>query len=306
MRQSGWRWVLPVLFLVLAGTGSWAAANPLTGTALERPGAVEAPPPGILLGLGRALLTLQRTLNRAIGRHLRAIRDGDSPWALVAGLAFAFLYGVLHTLGPGHGKVVVVSYFVSRDARLWRGVLMGVQIAVTHVLSAVALFWLADLSLQTVLGEASGALRVVQLVSYGGTAAIGALLLGRAVRRALRRQDVGMPGTECRHGPEGQHLGLVSFCVGLVPCTGAVLILLFALANDMFVVGTLLVVAIAAGMAVTMSALGVLGILTRGAVVSRWGGGGHSHSAAALALDVGGALAILLLSSVLFLGSLWA
>ena len=69
-------------------------------------------------------------------------------------LAFAFLYGVLHTLGPGHGKVVVVSYFVSRDARLWRGVLMGVQIAVTHVLSAVALFWLADLAVPAAAAQA--------------------------------------------------------------------------------------------------------------------------------------------------------
>jgi ABC-type nickel/cobalt efflux system permease component RcnA len=82
--------------------------------------------------------------------------------------------------------------------------------------------------------------------------------------------------------------------------------MLFALANNMLVTGTVMVVAIAAGMAVTMSALGVISILTRGAVVSRWAARGHTPSLATLALEVGGALVILLLSSVLFVGSLWA
>jgi ABC-type nickel/cobalt efflux system permease component RcnA len=295
--------VLGGLVVVLAGVAAWAAPTPQTGTALAPRIAVAAAPPSFLRGLGRTLLTLQGTLNQGIGRHLRAIRDGHSPGALAVGLAFAFLYGVLHALGPGHGKVVVVSYFLSRTARLGRGLRMGVQVAATHTLSAVAVFWLADLSLQTVLGGASGAIRGVQAVSCGATAGVGALLLVRAVRRALGRQE--LPGTEGPHGPASPHLSLVSVCVGLVPCTGAVLILLFALANDMLVIGTIMVVAIATGMAVTMSALGVLGILTRGALVSRWGGRGYPHSAA-LALEVGGALAILLLSAVLFLGSLWA
>jgi ABC-type nickel/cobalt efflux system permease component RcnA len=82
--------------------------------------------------------------------------------------------------------------------------------------------------------------------------------------------------------------------------------MLFALANDMLLIGTLMVLAIAAGMAVTMSALGIVGILSRGAVVARWPTGGHGPSAAALALEVGGALIIVILSAALFVGSLLA
>jgi ABC-type nickel/cobalt efflux system permease component RcnA len=295
--------------LVVPSGVSWPATYPLTGAAVEpRDASAALRQPSILLTVGRTLLTLQRNLNRAIGTHLQAIRDGDSPWAMVVGLAFAFLYGVLHALGPGHGKVVVVSYFLARDARLWRGLLMGGQIAGTHVLSAVVLFWLADLSLKTVLGDSAGAVRDVQLVSYGATAAVAALMLARAVQRARRRRDGRVSDQMCHHGhgPETGHLSLLALCVGLVPCTGAVVIMLFALANDMLVTGTVMVVAIAAGMAVTMSALGVIGILTRGAVVSRWAARGHAPSLATLALEVGGALVILLLSSVLFVGSLWA
>jgi ABC-type nickel/cobalt efflux system permease component RcnA len=97
----------------------------------------------------------------------------------------------------------------------------------------------------------------VQLVSYGATVAVGALMLARAAQRARRRQDVSLPDQTCHH-------------------------MLFALANDMLITGTVMVVAIAAGMAVTIPSL------------------------AAVALEGGGALVILLLSSVLFVGSLWA
>ena len=305
MRLMVVRTVLGGLLLLLAGGRGWAATNPLTGTALERPQAAKVAPPGLLRDAGRTLLRLQRTLNRAIGHHLRAIRDGDSPWALAVGLAFSFLYGVLHTLGPGHGKLVVLSYFLSRDATVWRGLRMGIQVAVTHVLSAVVLCWLADLSLQMVLGDASGAIRGVQLASYGGTAAVGGMLLVRALRRALRRQDPRLPEPEGLHAHEARQLSLLSVCVGLAPCTGSVLIMLFALANNMLITGTLLVAAIAAGMAVTMSALGVAGILSRGAIVSRWATRGRRPSGAVLVFEVGGGLVIVLLSAALFAGSLW-
>jgi len=89
-----------------------------------------------------------------------------------------------------------------------------------------------------------------------------------------------------------------------VPCTGALLVMLFALANDMVFTGTMMVAAIAAGMAVTMSVLGILAILARGAVLSRVEPAGRTHWAAVLLLEYAGALVILTVSAVLFIGSL--
>ena len=59
-------------------------------------------------------------------------------------------------------------------------------------------------------------------------------------------------------GGERVQQGGLSLGVGLVPCTGAVLILLYAMANDILLAGVLLAVAIAAGMAITMGGLGIL------------------------------------------------
>jgi ABC-type nickel/cobalt efflux system permease component RcnA len=245
-----------VLCLDLAGV----RADPFTGRHPESPAAapqVERAQ-GPVVVVGRALLTFQRETNRMIAEHMRAIRDGETSAPLVIGVLLAFAYGVVHALGPGHGKVVVVSYFLSRDAQIMRGFLMGLQIAVFHVLSAAVIVALADLVLRQALGGAPGEVAGVRLASYGLIALIGLGMTGQALRRSyLRRHGIEVSDACCDHGhaaspPDhyGQtdpgrrvEQGALSLGVGLVPCTGAVLILLYAIANDILFAGVLLVVA---------------------------------------------------------------
>jgi nickel/cobalt transporter (NicO) family protein len=298
------------------GPGGTAAADPFTGrpsaSAEEAPGAPHAR--GAVAAVGQALLTFQREANRLIGEHMRAIRAGESSTALLIGLGLAFLYGVVHALGPGHGKLVVVSYFLSREARVGRGLLMGLQIAIFHVLSAMAVVALADLLLRRAFGGAPAEVAGVRLFSYGLIALIGAVMLVQAVRRAQQR-SAGLEIDGCCGGAHGKHdhrrdareqaqQGALSLGVGLVPCTGAVLILLYAVANDILSAGMLLVAAIAAGMAITMGGLGILSVVARRAVASRIEAGtGDSGRLAALA-DYAGALAIMAIGAGLFWAAL--
>ena len=62
------------------------------------------------------------------------------------------------------------------------------------------------------------------------------------------------------HTTEG---GLVALAVGMVPCPGAVLVMLYAIANDMIYPGFLLVAAMSAGIGLTIAILGVATILLR-------------------------------------------
>ena len=296
-------------------------ADPFTGRHLESPAAaphVERAQ-GPVAVVGRALLTFQRETNRMIAEHMRAIRDGETSTPLVIGLLLAFAYGVVHALGPGHGKVVVVSYFLSRDAQIMRGFLMGLQIAIFHVLSAAVVVALADLVLRQALGSAPGEVAGVRLASYGLIALIGCSMLVQAVQRSrLRRAGIRVVDECCghghahRHGPSGTgpgagaraREGALSLGVGLVPCTGAVLILLYAIANDILFAGVLLVVAIAAGMALTMGALGVLSIVARNVVAARVDAGRNGPGRLAIAMDYAGALAITALGGGLFWATL--
>lgn len=301
--------------MMLAGLMAPAIASPFDGRTAPKDEMVGAAGP--LATLGRALLTFQREANRLIAQHMRAIREGDSAMPLAIGAGFAFLYGVLHALGPGHGKLVVVSYFLSREARVGRGLLMGLQIATFHVISAIVVVAAADLLLRQAFGGPPAEVAGVRLFSYGLIAMIGAAMLVQAVRRSRQRRagievaDNCCGGSHIGHGyhragatGERVQQGGLSLGVGLVPCTGAVLILLYAMANDILLAGVLLAVAIAAGMAITMGGLGILSVVARQAVASRIDARGDGNGRLAMLSDYGGALAILAIGTGLFWAAL--
>ena len=225
---------------------------------------------------------------------------------------------MVHALGPGHGKLVVASYFLGREARIGRGLLMGVQIACCHVISAVVAVALADLLLRQAFGGTAAEVGGVRVASYGLIALIGLVMLAQAVRHSqLRRAGVEVAAC-CGHGHgrapvdhrdhgsgrgrETAQQGALSIGVGLVPCTGSVLILLYALANDILYAGMILVAAIAAGMALTMGGLGILSVIARRTVAGRVEAGRDGGGRFTAALDYAGALAITLIGGTL----LWA
>jgi nickel/cobalt exporter len=310
--------------MLLAGLGLMApiAANPFdagpapSGDGAAHPADETQQASGPLAAIGRAFLAFQREANRLIAQHMRAIREGEGSMPLVIGTGLAFLYGVIHALGPGHGKLVVVSYFLSREARFGRGLLMGLQIAIFHVLSAIVVVGLADLLLRRTFGGPPAEVAGVRLFSYGLIALIGAVMLIQAIRRAQqRRAGIEVAGACCGGAHAGHHQrpgegrerveqGGLSLGVGLVPCTGAVLILLYAMANDILFAGVLLAVAIAAGMAITMGGLGILSVIARQTVASRIEAGDVANGRLTAITDYGGALAIMAIGAGLFWAAL--
>lgn len=271
-------------------------------------------------GIGALLADFQRSANREIAGRLKAIRDGQGSGPLLAGLVLAFLYGAVHAAGPGHGKLVVVGYFLSREARIARGLAMGAQIAVLHVISAVVVVGLADLLLRRSFGGAPAEIPAVRIASYALIVAIGLAMLTRAGRRLLgfsaghahakagasehgHHQHHHAPGCGCVAHARPAEGGLLALAVGLVPCTGSLLILLWALANDMLAAGLALVAAIALGMAITMGGLGLVSVWARGFVLDRFE---RSHRTALLGgvLELAGAGLVTAVGGLLLAGSL--
>ena len=95
---------------------------------------------------------------------------------------------------------------------------------------------------------------------------------------------------------------LLSIGAGLVPCTGALLIMLFALSADLIWEGVLLVAAISFGMAVASSAIGIVCIFARSYVAQRMDAPPSTSLKVALGAEVAGALAITTVG-VLFLSA---
>jgi ABC-type nickel/cobalt efflux system permease component RcnA len=71
--------------------------------------------------LVRAWLILQKNANGYVAAQMQALKEGSTLAPLIGGLGLAFLYGVVHAAGPGHGKLVIASFLASRDAGPWFG-----------------------------------------------------------------------------------------------------------------------------------------------------------------------------------------
>ena len=274
--------------LALAQTDG-AATVPVAVEIVEEQG-------GLFEGVADFLMAFQRRANAEVSFHMNAIERGENLGAFLLALAVAFAYGAVHALGPGHGKFVVVSYFLWRETRVMRGVVMAVQIAIVHVIAAIVIVWLADLVLRGGFGLGLSDVPGVRAASFLIIVGIGIYMLYQAVRASLRARahrthshEHGHPhGHEHSHGHHHHHDhsrsqgskaegGILALAAGMVPCPGAVLIMLYAVANDMIYPGSLLVAAMSLGIGSSICVLGVGAILARQAamrVMERSGGGG--------------------------------
>ncbi|WJV49751.1 nickel transporter [Streptomyces flavofungini] len=201
--------------------------------------------------------TATDALTRLVARH-------DLTWTFAAvALGTALLLGALHALAPGHGKTLMAATAAARGTASLRDVLpLAASVTVTHTLGVVALGLLvaggsaAAPSVVAWLGVASGLL----------VAGAGAVLLRRAWRH--RRHAHGHSHTH-GHGHSHAHEHppvpptvrgtlLLGFAGGLVPSPSAVVVLVGAAALGEAWFGLLLVLAYGAGLAITLTAAGVL------------------------------------------------
>tara|TARA_B110001454_G_scaffold207110_1_gene218188 strand:- start:3836 stop:4795 length:960 start_codon:yes stop_codon:yes gene_type:complete len=221
------------------------------------------------------LIEFQRQVNAGVAIHMRALETGNSFAAFFLGLGVAFLYGMIHALGPGHGKFVIMSYFMGREVYVLRGLVMAIQMAVVHVIAAVVIVWVADILLKTSLGIGLADVPGIRAGSFLIIAGIGIYMLYKAVRGSgghTHTHNHTHDHNHHHHGHSHDHPhgashategGLVALAVGMVPCPGAVLVMLYAIANDMIYPGFLLVAAMSVGIGLTIAILGVATILLR-------------------------------------------
>ncbi len=208
--------------------------------------------------------TAQQVLKNKLVNFGRAMHEAPYGRAFWLFLGAAFLYGVIHAAGPGHGKAFACAYFASRPAGLADAGLFSAIAMASHVMSAAVL----------VLGGAyvlrmSGALAVEQYgawlvtASYGLLAVVGLVFTINAVLELRRNWNTALacPTTTS----SGRRGGLVTtaVAVGLAPCPGAAIVLVYALTQGLLLQGMAAMVAIAVGMSVTTTAVAYAALLAR-------------------------------------------
>jgi len=209
------------------------------------------------------------------GGGFAGLLDGDS--VLVLLLLAAFGWGALHALSPGHGKAMVAAYLVGTRGSTRDALLLGATVTVTHTAGVIALgvvalglsAWILPEQLYPWLTLLSGALVVGVGVS---------VLRGRL--RGLGHRHPHAPHDHHAHGPHDhahepaprpsrRSLLALGASAGIIPCPSALVVLLGAVAQHRIGLGLVLIVAFSAGLAATLSALGIA-VVHAGRLLSRF------------------------------------
>ena len=333
-RQGAWRLAGLACLLALACVAGEAVAQGLASPP-RNPFSV-----GVSEGGGRYtgvlgwIMSQQVAFERQMSGAVRAIRTtGAGFWTLAA---ISFAYGVLHAAGPGHGKAVVAAYMIANERALKRGLIISGLASLLQGFVAIAIVGVLALLLNATAQRMRDAAQWVEIASFAGIAAFGAFLAfrkGRALLATLRT-PAPAPATASRfvceavegdethvHGPECGHfhmpdpstLGKPSFSwwdaaltvitAGSRPCSGAILVLVFSLAQGIFWAGVAATFAMALGTAITTGALATMAVLTKNLALRLTGGqSSRRGEIVARALEFAAACLVLALGLALLMG----
>ncbi len=305
MTSSGRRSALLKFVLLVAGLFLVAGA---VDVALAQPfGASRSGGASDFGGVAGWILAKQAEFYRMLSGTIRAAKaDGSAAWTL---MGISFLYGIFHAAGPGHGKAVISSYLVANDETWKRGIVLSFASAILQAITAIVIVGVAAVLLGATAKVMGDTVRVIEIVSYGLIVLIGLRLLwvkGRAFLNLLRAErqehahqehahhghdhhDHGHADHDHDHGDEahawghahapepkelvGRHWwkrGLTAIvAVGLRPCSGAIIVLVFALAQGLFWIGVASTFAMGLGTAITVAGIATLAVGARG-LAGRW------------------------------------
>lgn len=303
------------VFLVCAlGAGAQEGSNPFTSRGPSPRSSLVSSASPIGAALFNLLAPIQKELNDSLAAVTQSLRGSRTLAGLLLVLGLSLAYGAFHAAGPGHGKTMVSSYFVANEPRVTHVLLVGNLIALVHAVSALAvvlvLSFLVRGFLSSGVDQANG---YIQKVSFAIIAVIGLYLLVQRIRGhehhhgGLRREHGDGSGHD--HGHEHHHeeerpgVGLrglltIALPAGMIPCPGAIAVIVFALSLHMFWVSVISVAAMSIGMGITISLTALLVVLAKKGAL-RLFSGGERQTVARRVVEIAGAAALLLFGSLL-------
>ena len=196
------------------------------------------------------------------------VRRSDlSALVIFVSLAIALFWGAAHALSPGHGKAIVTAYLVGQRGTPRHAAVLGLIVTVTHTIGVFALGLVTLALSQFVVPE-----RLYPWLNL----ASGALVVGIGASvfwSRWRHRRAHTHGHHHRHGhghvahedagPSFRSLLAVGISGGLLPCPSALVVLLAAISLHRIAFGLLLIVAFSAGLALTITGIGLVAVLAR-------------------------------------------
>jgi nickel/cobalt transporter (NicO) family protein len=333
----------------------FAATEVAPPTAFARPVAAPFQSPGPLGQVFAWVLDKQQTLQRTLAMSVKGLKTDNPIGGALTLAGLSFLYGILHAVGPGHGKTIISSYVVANEETARRGVIISFIAAAMQACTAVVLVGLLLFGLNASGLQINAWSNQLESVSYAMIALLGLYLLTTQLLRLWRRfhnrpaararerhpaRDHGNPiaahahppihahdhhhqdhqnheghhhahGKACDHMVDARQLAgplswrkVMVFSVGIRPCTGAILVLVFAVTQGLFWAGVAATFAMAFGTAITVAVLATLALGSRELALKLGGNNAAWTNVVWTSCAMGGAVVIFLFGLLLFLASL--
>ena len=300
----------------------------------------------------------QQSMQRELATSVKRLKSGNAIGAMLALAGLSFLYGVVHAVGPGHGKAIISSYVVANEETVRRGIMISFIAAALQALTAILLVSVLLIGLNATGLQVNAWANQLESVSYAMIALVGLYLLTTQSVRLWRsyREDATAQAAKSQaahsHGDQGhdhahdhhdhahghdhhhhdhdhghhhahgeacdhiidarqlagpfswRKVMAVVFSVGIRPCTGAILVLVFALTQGLFWAGVAATFAMAFGTAITVAVLASFALGSRELALKLGGTSAVWANAVWTACAMGGAAVIFLFGLLLFLASL--
>ncbi|NBZ89172.1 nickel/cobalt transporter [Stagnihabitans tardus] len=244
---------------------------------------------GGLTALESSAIEAQRQMQDALAEAIRHIKRQE-PGAMAGLLGLCFTYGVLHAVGPGHGKVLIGGYGLGQRVPWLRLSVLAVAASLAQAATAVGLVFV----LVGILGWKRDASQAIgtEILSPLGAVVIGLLglwLVWRGGRRAFAPRakphdhhhdhDHDHDHSQCSHAhapslEEVEKLHSLRDAVVLIlgialrPCTGALLLLILTWQLGIATAGIAGAFAMGLGTATVTVGVAVLAVFARESALS--------------------------------------
>lgn len=254
--------------------------------------------------LHHALQRLQNQWQRDLAAQLLALRrhgNDATTWLTLSSLGF--LYGILHAIGPGHGKAIIATFTLSQPTARRQTLAIAIGGALMQGVSAILWVALAMGLLHLLMPDAVNHSHWLNRANAALIIAIGAYILYR--HRPRRRHDAHCACGHDHHHHDTPVTSTLSpwaaiVAIGIRPCSGAVISLAAAWSWSLIGAGIAMTLAIACGTALTIATIAMLCYHGRQHLARRLTHDGARLARLTRTLALAGGLILILLGALLW------
>jgi ABC-type nickel/cobalt efflux system permease component RcnA len=198
------------------------------------------------------IISWQQEINLAISNAFDALEAGEGGMFLYI-ILVAFIYGLVHALGPGHGKMVIASYFLARGSHIKDALNAAFLTAAIHAFSALFITMILFFFFQSSITHY---FQTINQNMYKLSAIFIIFVALFLLFETLKHKNE----TETFPSKKGYDTNIlkIAFSIGIVPCPGVMSIVLFAMILGYYTLGILSAISMSLGMGITMSLAAII------------------------------------------------